>query len=425
MHARLPPMDHPDVGSIPSTDELSAPDVLVNNYEELLHEVNSTDKAKTAQIYQLLVARDRVAAVGRAGSPIPFSVADRICRLDAELKNALDRIALEESPNLEELCRAVQPPQQNWWWCAKPTPNPLWTIAAVLLLTLSITMITDFTRRVLSADPEGVGILSIAIQAALAVAASSTFSESGRRFLERVFWRHMPSRFLAQSKFGTALILALIVAISWKWGPNWLGVYYNNKAFCDAFQPECLAKRADGQRLFMRAIALNPAEPVWHFNVGVLYESSYEYDKATAEYQKAISLSPSYVRAYANLARLLVLSNQPLAGLRAAVDGMQNAPHADPALPTLEKDLAWAEDQLGFYKDANKDVMSALQSSDRDLRPSAYCVLAKIYTHWRKEAEARHAWEMFTSSVNDPSIHPSIIEPDCTRLAEAQSYERK
>jgi hypothetical protein len=418
-------MDYPDVGSTPSTDELSPLDVLVSKYEELLHEVCSTDKGKTAQIYQLLVARDGVAAAGCAGSPISFSVADRICRLDTELKSVLDRIALEGSPNLEELRRAVQPPERNWWWYTKRTPNPLWTVAAVLLLTLSITMITDFTRRVLSADPEGVGILSIAIQAALAVAASSTFSESGRRFLERVFWRHMPARFLAQSKFGTALILAFIVAIAWRWGPNWLGLYYNNKAFCDAFQPECLAKRAEAQRLFRRAIALNPAEPVWHFNVGVLYESSYEYDKATAEYQEAISLSPSYARAYANLARLFVLSNQPLAGLRAAVDGMQNAPHADQAIPTLEKDLAWAEDQLGFYNDAKKHVMGALQSSDRDLRPSAYCVLAKVYTHWRKEAEARHAWEMFTSSVSDPSIHPPMIEPDCTRLAEAESHEAK
>jgi hypothetical protein len=66
------------------------------------------------------------------------------------------------------------------------------------------------------------------------------------------------------------------------------------------------------------------------------------------------------------------------ADVSAAFDGFP------PFLP-----LAWAEDQLGFYNDAKKHVMSALQSSDRDLRPSAYCVLAKVYTHWRKEAEAR------------------------------------
>jgi Tfp pilus assembly protein PilF len=105
------------------------------------------------------------------------------------------------------------------------------------------------------------------------------------------------------------------------------------------------------------------------------------------------------------------------------VDGTKIASNDARTTATLRKDLAWAEDQLGFYSDAEAEAKSALQSAD--VAPSAYCVLGKIYTHWGKVPEARQAWKSFTASINDPKIHPPIIEPDCTRLAEAASNEKK
>jgi tetratricopeptide (TPR) repeat protein len=163
--------------------------------------------------------------------------------------------------------------------------------------------------------------------------------------------------------------------------------------------------------------------PEAHFNLGALYEKRYEYDKATAEYQETIAINPSHVKAHANLSRLLILANQPLSALRVAVDGTKIASNDARTTATLRKDLAWAEDQLGFYSDAEAEAKSALQSAD--VAPSAYCVLGKIYTHWGKVPEARQAWKSFTASINDPKIHPPIIEPDCTRLAEAASNEKK
>ena len=123
---------------------------LVDAYESLLRQFLSKDPAPDTVVYELLLVRDCIAAaIAPDRDPVPYVLAERICVLDERLKTHSGRIVLRGKVALERLREVVRPPQQNWWWYPGSSPNPLWTIGAVLLLTISVTMITDFTRRML------------------------------------------------------------------------------------------------------------------------------------------------------------------------------------------------------------------------------------------------------------------------------------
>ena len=181
---------------------------------------------------------------------------------------------------------------------------------------------------------------------------------------------------------------------------------------------------AEAIRYFQRAVALSPDFAQAHFNLGSTYEKSYEYDKATAEYQQTLVLNPSDVSAYANLSRLLVIGGEAYTALRAADDGVKIVERfgsrklrasAVDTVAGLYRDRAWAEFQLGFYADAEADAQRA--APDARAHASAECLLGKIYTQQKKTGEAQQAWKDFQDTIASGAALP-VIEPDCTRLAE-------
>ena len=395
---------------------------LVAQYETLLGALEAKDPPSCSTVYPLLLLRDQVAAVsGRDGSVPPLAVAEKICTLDRRLRRVLMRTPLDGGATLEELRDAVQPPDQNWWWQHLRSPSPWWTVGAVLLLTFSVTLITDFTRRILSNDPDDLGILTIAVQALFAVAATSTFTDSGRQWIEAVLAHFdVKSQYQPRWKLAATGLLFAIVLTIWASVPDGLAWRSNNQAVRaeNANSPEALP-------LYQRAIALNPEMPQAHFNLGTFYEKSYQYDKATGEYQEALVVDPEDLRAYANLSRLFILANQPFNALRVADDGVKAAAkvaaadpkRADPqTVASLHKDLAWAEFQLGFYSDAQTDAEFA--AGNPNVAPSANCVLGRIFTQQGNSAQAQQAWKNFNASLQVPNVAPPIIEPDCSRMAE-------
>lgn len=61
---------------------------------------------------------------------------------------------------------------------------------------------------------------------------------------------------------------------------------------------------ADAQTWYQKAIALDPAYPTPHNDLGVVFEQQSRLKEAEAEYQKALALNPTYLEAHANLAML-------------------------------------------------------------------------------------------------------------------------
>ena len=404
-------------------------DELAVRYRQLLQTLNSGSH-EDESIRELLAIRDIIAVLVRESKFPGRNITDQICASDTQLRAIIGHLTLRGEPTLETLRDFLQPPAENWWWYEISRPSPFWIIGATILLTISISLVTDFVRRMLGSDPDEVGIFAIAVQAVLTVAAGSTFTEAGRRWIENALSRlgvraqaRQTWRFIA-----SACLLSLILPLWW-WLPLGLARYYNDRAYHEADTDPAAAIRN-----YERAIKLDRKLQQAHFNLGELYEAQeYAYADAADEYQKAIITNPSDLRAYTNLARLLIQDGKYLPALRILDTAVSVIP-ADPSTQKSEystfaglyKNRASAEYQLGFDAYAEADARASLQFIPSSKSGPIYCILGKVYTRMGKKNEASAAWErireLVTQSGGDVT---SVADSDCLRLATAVLHENK
>jgi tetratricopeptide (TPR) repeat protein len=364
--------------------------------------------------------RDGLAAQAREFPSAVLGRQERIAQLDEKLRRRMTAVNSAEGAVLEHTRALIAPPADHWWWYPSHA-HPLWTVSALFVLTLSLSLLTDFTRRLLSSDPDELGILSIAFQALLAVGASSTFTESGTGWLRvqlsrRRSWAARPH----VVKLLATLALFTIVFSAWEWLPTTLATYYNNAGYhLWTTQPEAAL------RLYERAIRLDPELPQTHVNLAALYEKNYDYGNASTEYRKALIIDASHLKAYSDLARVLLIEDQSYTALRIIDDAFANRAKSSVDAHTeasMYKNRAWGELVLGFYPEAEKDALMGAKI-DPSLA-SAVCVLAKIYAKEGKDSQAYIAWRAF-EKLASAITSQSMIEPDCQRLAQESIHEQR
>ena len=113
--------------------------------------------------------------------------------------------------------------------------------------------------------------------------------------------------------------------------------------------------------LIGKATALNPAEPSYHANLGIVLETLGRLDEACRQYRKAISLKPDFTAAHHNLAQIKAFTegDADLLALRRAVESdkesrEQGAPGLYFALGKAEEDLGHYEEAFAAYEEANR-----------------------------------------------------------------------
>jgi tetratricopeptide (TPR) repeat protein len=324
---------------------------------------------------------------------------------------------------------------------------PVWRLAwplltdflSLMLLGMSGTMFVDFTRRLLNADPDKLGVAAIGFQAALTVAASSTFTKRGTVVLSRIFGRQKWKRPIW--RLGFSAMLALIVFFSWQSFPAYLSRYYNRQGYAlnhstDASEnngqthrgsktvaianPEF--QRAEALRSYKRAAALDPSFANAHLDTGALLEFFYRYDEAAEQYRQAIlsssadspSLSP-----YSRLARLQLLKGNPQEALRVIADAQAIKPHFDKySGPSLYRSRAWAEYGLGFYN-------PAIDDGNHSQTAAGTCIAAKATQKLGQTEEARALWARFETQFKAITPLDIAVEPDCPILAEEAARETR
>jgi tetratricopeptide (TPR) repeat protein len=287
-----------------------------------------------------------------------------------------------------------------------------WDLPALLFLIISVTMMTDFTRRLMAADPDELNIGVVSVQAFFAVLASSTFTDAGSERLSRLLRRN-DQHGLHEARLRCLLALSLLVVVTpfWEWLPEGLASRYNTVAFNLQFgKPQDLSGAIHN---YKRAIALNPHLNLSYVNYGTLLEKYYRYDDAEALYVKSIQANPADPVPYNQLARVLLLDGKPLTALRVADDGFKHLDEQKKSsiFSALMKNRAWSEMELGLYEAAVKDAVNADTAAGT-------CVLAKTLGKMGKADEARDAWTRFRQQMLVRTDAGQTVEPDCTRLAE-------
>jgi tetratricopeptide (TPR) repeat protein len=290
--------------------------------------------------------------------------------------------------------------------------NLTFDVLAALLLAVCFTLLTDFTHRMLNSDPDAIGIFSVSVQAALTVAATSTFTRAGWSWLGgalKHFRRSLRNR--ALWRFGLSLALTVLVVLAWSLLPERFARGYNRRGLAERENNPAAALRD-----YQRAIALNPLMYQPYLNLGGLMEDFYRYDEAAKQYRQAITVGYTDPTAYDNLARVLLLSGDSNTALRILDAAMRLKPSAE-VKSALQKNRAWAELNLGFYTQA---IADATQSNSA----AGECVLGKVYNKLGKTKEAEQIWVSFEQRARAMVGSRPTIEPDCWLLAE-NSNENK
>ncbi len=311
-------------------------------------------------------------------------------------------------------------------------------LLALLLLTMSGTMFADFTRRLLNADPDTLGIGAIAFQAFLAVAATSSFTKGGWAALETLLGRAAKTK--AVWRLALASILFAVIAPTWYFLPARLADRYNTYGYnlnhsIDTYrngtQDYRLSKanevinpefqRAEVLRNYQRAISLDPTLEEAHNNSGRLLESFYRYDESAEQYRKAILAERADsidLIPYANLSRVLLLKGDALGALRVIYDAQLLEPGFNPGTaPSLFRNRAWAEYDLGIYGAAEEDAL-------RSHTAAATCFLAKAYMKTGKTDDAAMAWAKFQAQMRRITPNDPVVEPDCEILSTETTHAK-
>lgn len=307
-------------------------------------------------------------------------------------------------------------------------------LAALFLLTMSATLVADFTRRLLGTDPDVIGIAYIAAQAALTVAASSIFTRTGWALLEKSLGHVITMK--SPWRFSLALILFAIVTSSWFLLLPQLAQYYNTRAFnldqalgAQKTPPSAIVGanndtaphgRAEVLRDYQRAVALDPTLYMAYTNAGTLLEGFYRYDEAADQYRKAILAQPAGkidIVAYSDLARSLILSGKPIDALRVIQDALKATNIDSDSLSALYRNKAWAEFDLGFYSDALTDAAKSNSAA-------ATCIAAKAETKLGRSADADVAWKQFRAQYASNTSNNLVVEPDCVLLSEVPNEKK-
>ncbi len=160
-----------------------------------------------------------------------------------------------------------------------------------------------------------------------------------------------------------------------------------------------------GWKEYEGAITLKPERiGTAHYNLGVLYEDSQEFESAIAQYKIAVKFPGKIsISAVNNLARLLIWQKQQP---KQALNILQQALAAYPDHPLqniLLKNLGWAYFQLGDYQKAEVALQKSLEA-DKESQASAYCLLAKT----RQQTNPQSALPLWEKCLNHESRLPEV-----------------
>lgn len=128
----------------------------------------------------------------------------------------------------------------------------------------------------------------------------------------------------------------------------------------------------------MTRLKLEPNNPEAHFNLAVAYEEAGSYDDAMQEYEKTLSLNPTYARAMMHIGFIQIKKKEP----DKAIELWEEAFGIDPNLVSLFRTPPTA----AYYKGKIDDVCAFFQRKVQEApkNAKAHYELGLVYSHFNK-----------------------------------------
>ena len=143
-----------------------------------------------------------------------------------------------------------------------------------------------------------------------------------------------------------------------------------------------------GLELAQRAMRMDEEEPLGHFALGAAYLWTRDFDRAQAEAQRSIVLSPNSAEGLRMKAHIQVFAGDPAGALENVDAYMKRDPHYPDIALQLVADARFA---LGEYEQAIAALERRLARNPQS--ETAYALLASCYGQLGRAEECRKAWE--------------------------------
>jgi len=366
---------------------------LIGQYENSLVALETTlPQSNTEQILEALSVRDAIhrTLLKKTQETLTATNLVALFQLDARLKKQSGFIA--KAIRLADWRASLHPPQEAWWWYFEPSVSAmghldwLWSALAVIMLTISLSLILDTSSRFLSGGPDaGASFVVIAQSLLTMLAAGGILTKVGRESFDRILGSQSISKDYWQViKLATALLL-LIGLLGLRFSLPNIAILYNNRGL----EHYLAGRYASALFDYNRAIKLNPDYIEAHYNLGIYYEDLQDFARARTEYQ--IAVQGGLDAASNNLARLYILDGKysmaiPL--LLTALDKVQD----NEVRYDLLKNLGWVRLEQKRYAEAETNLQTAINLSDA--KAPAHCLLALALEGQKRSDEALREWEV-------------------------------
>jgi serine/threonine protein kinase len=242
----------------------------------------------------------------------------------------------------------------------------------------------------------------------------------GVQILNHLRWRQF-QRFLKSPRFKIIVAILLVSVVIYRLSFPWISRYYYDQGVAAyranqidrarQFYEKALDFNTQDSRIYndlgnicrdlndklcaeqnyQKSLEIDPGNSVANYNLGSLYEDQGQWDRAVAEYQKAMnSHRPVATNAISNLARIHILQGDTTKAIELSQQGLQKAKN-DRLKSTLYRNLGWAYWIQADYPQAEENLQKALR-----LQPKwtdAYCLFAQVREAQNRQREALQFWK--------------------------------
>jgi len=383
-------------------------------------------------LLKLLITRDRIAAILLEKKLAPEAI-ECVAEADQKLKkhasSIVECVGADSFRHWSEsgLIPSSEIQPTSWWWkldqevhVDSPGPlrlvlNLLVKICLWLIIAVSLSYIVEIARRFVGS---GTDVPSVVIQGFLALLVGGTLVQFARQLVEGTTTKTTDNLlFNVKSLSVLAGALLLVVIVIYKAQPR-IAAHYSNQGV----DQRRANNYAEAIKSLRRATDMNPEDALAHFNLGVAYQQTKDYDNAEAEFRSALKWDRAQYWAYFELARLLILRRSDYAeALRLAQTGL-NALDNQSSSQSLDSSeharikyqllvvRAWALLGLQLYRHAESSLNTAISEAEKAQDPNtgqplitaaeAYCLKGKVFDNEAKTfLDQKNAKEADSKSV--------------------------
>jgi tetratricopeptide (TPR) repeat protein len=369
-------------------------------------------------LLDVLLARDRVDQSLENVVLDPTNVLS-LSEPDEGLRTKLASLDDKQLDQIKSWRTSLKVPSDRWWWWAgdDSSENALLPLFSGFCIAFTLAIIADVARKILIGNTDTAALFTIFLQVALALLATSAYSDAGGKLLDKLLTQANVSKRIREIAKPVIALLVLLVALASNLLLPRMGHYYYQRAMGERDTGRFLS----AQQHLALAASINSDDAAVHYATGAAKEDIADIDGALTEYRIAIKLDATYDPARVNLATLLLATKADAPGALAVLQPTEERADSKQMHPdllySLYKDIGWAYYILKANDLARTELVKA--SGYRADAPAPNCLLAKIDLAENKPKDAKRDFNACLGKA-----HLATGSAEAGWVAEAQSYVR-